>query len=780
MELPLIGHLPGTVVTRSPEPERVYLSNPDWTIDSRGPLLLWDTFGGEFSVNLARPGESGWESELRIDGVMHAHLIHLPERDLSLVLGVHQGGRPRSIELWYRDGEDPWRGPIELFGGADFHAGSTPWAIWGDRLLVPFEVQQTGHWGSYQYGCVHAPLAADLRRPGSWTLALARVPWTAFPDAADCGALEGNLVVAPDGELYNFLRLPAQSRLGRARWNGCGWDWLGLVQGVHNQSKPEVFSGPGGWYLLANGWPDRSASGVAHAQRNTLCLWQATEPDLSRWRLLRVIASDHDPRHAFSYAAAVVADDRLLVAERHGDDQTHSFHDTNAVVVRERAGFAGWVEEPALVPYGSDAMDEAGQWVKANAQDGLLLSHLDGASYPLQLTCSVRLEAPPAEVGVLDLLGFATCDLVLIAGVQLVDQGRGPELAFSTGGRRVTLRERVAAGDELDLRLTLLSPVRAEAQVDQDTPVRARTHLASDPTLAGILPRADRPSADLGRVVVTRRPALAAGDEAAVSPEIPGALILADGRGVTRALPGNLPAPVDNLVTDGPLVSGGHPQFLEPWAGGLMAGPDQAALWSPLDAVPGSFSFGGAVRVMDTGEWTCVLAAFGQRTPEASLRRDAPYLALLLVSGKDAGARLAVAWRTDGDPQMVLASEAVKPWLTYALTAASGADGLAVKVYAGETDEGATLVSELTVPAEAVAGARHWLALIGRRGGEVRGFGGVFLSDQALDAAVVEAIAQAGFVTRMDTWPHRRPTCADALPSEPSPAPADPAPGTGG
>lgn len=770
MDLPLLGHLTAEIVARSDDPAHRYFSNPDLAFDDQGLLLLWDTFGGDFAIHLARPRETGWAIVDEFPDSMHSHLIHLPEQGLHLVIGVNQRTRPRSLDLWWSADGDLWAGPIELFGSADFHAGSTPWAIHDGRLFVPFEIQNTGQWGSYTHGCVHAALTDDLRRPGSWTLVQQRVPWTIFPGCSHCGALEGNLVVAPDGELYNLLRIPAYNRLGRARWNGHSFDWLGLVQGVHNQSKPELFAtSDGRWFCLANGWPARASSGAPHAQRNALGLWEATEPDLSRWRFVRVVASDHNPDHAFSYVAALIdPDDGLWIAERHGDDQTKSYHDTNCIAVRRKPEFGAWVEEPALVCYGTDAIGEGGEWAKTNAQDGLLLSHLDGALYPLRLTATVRLDEVPAQVGVLDLLGYATCDLVLIAGLQLVNQGAGAELALSTGGRRVTLRESVAAGETLRLTLDLLSPLRTEARVDEDTPVRARTHLTADPSLAGILPRADRPTETLGRITVVERPALAMGETACEAPGLDDLLILADGRGVTGPLAGNQPAPAENLAPGGPLVCGGHPGFFEPWAGGLMAGAGSAALWAPLDNVPAAFSCGGFGRVLAReGSWTTVLAALGERTAEVGLQRDRPYLALLLVVEEGGKPKLAVAWRTDEDRQMIVAPEPSESWLAYALTAAPSEAGLRVRVWAGSP--GGTMAEAFAtdVPVEAVGGARHWLHLIGQRGGEIRGSGGVWLTGSEVDEAVLGELTAAGFATKMDAWPAQRATCAMVLASEP-------------
>lgn len=765
MDLPLIGHVDGDVVARSPEPHRIYYSNPDWLLDDRGPLLLWDTFGEEFRISLARQQDGKWTKFIDLEGAMHSHIVHLPEQGLDLILGVDQHSYPRNIELWWSTDSQTWTGPFELFGGADYHAGSTPWAVYEGRLHVPFEVQGTKQWGSHQYGSVHAAVNDDLRWPGNWYLSQSRVPWTVLPGCSHCGALEGNLIVAPDGQLYNFLRIPAYNRLGRAVWRGDRWVWLGLVQGVHNQSKHEIFPSRDGsrWYLLANGWPARGASGLPHALRNTLCLWEATEPDLSRWRMIRVIASDHHPDHAFSYVCGLVdGDDTLWIGERHGDDETHNFHDTNCVVVRSKREFTNWSEEPAVVPFGHDQIEADRTWVKTDSQDGLLLSHLDGASYPMRLTARFRIEAIPATVGVLDLLGFATCDLVLIAGLQLVNEGHGAYLGLSTGGRRVALGDALEVGQELRLEVTLLSPLRVEVQIDDERPVMARTHVASDPSLAGILPRADRPGQELGRVRVIELPRLVCGGEAHPAPELPSPLILADGRGITGALAGRVPTPMANLAEGGPLLASGHCDAFEPWAGGLMSGAGAAAIWSPLTDIPTTFTCGGFGRLMtESGKGAVILSAIGQRTPAADLDREQPYLAMVVLQ-RGGTSRLAVAWASADDRQVNVSSQPVTAWFSYAVVVQAADERLAVTAYGGECGGVFEELFRTTVPLAALAGARHWLALAGQSDYVVRGYGGVWVSREALTIEQLQPLAQAGFATKLDTWPHRVPTCAVA------------------
>lgn len=773
MKAQMVGHVDGRVVARSPDPPTIYLSNPDWAVTTDGPILLWDRFGGEHRIELARLDGDRWRRIASFDDAMHSHLIDLPEQGLRLVLGVVQNTHPRSICLWHTEDGDDWRGPTELFGGADFHAGSTPWTIHDGVLHVPFEIQQTKQWGSYCFGSVHADLTNDLRRPGAWRLSQSRVPWTVFPGCEACGALEGNLYVA-DGRLYNLLRIPAYSRLGRAVWEDGAWRWLGLVQGVHNQSKPEIFQDQAGdWFLLANGWPERLTATAEHGFRNTLCLWRADEPDLSRFSLLRVIAGDLDPRHAYSYAAGAVAPDGTAwFADRHGDDETWNYHDTDCIAVRSVPEFAAWCAEPALVAYGHDEVEPDGTWIKGNCQDGLLLSHLDGALYPLTLSATVRIDALPEEIGALDLLGFATCDLVLIAGLQLVDERSGPRIALSSGGRRHRLELPVERGTVLDLSLVLHSPAEVEVRSAGQSLLRCRTHCVSDPSLAGVIPRADRPAAALGRVALIEPPRLTCGETACDAPALREPWILADARGVSRNLPGDQPPPVENLAPGGPLVCGGHTRFFDPWAGGLLPGAKSAALWSPLEAVPASFSLAGFARPTGGDEaWTVVLAALGERSAACDLRRDMPYAALLLIREPAAGPRLAVAWSNGDQRELVVASTAVGEWFGYALCATAGDEGLAVRVYGGEPGGAASELFATTLPAACVAEARHWLALIGQRGGEVWSVGGQVACRAALSEEEIGALFAAGYALKLDSQPARRPSCASEPAPEPLPEP---------
>ena len=170
-----------------------------------------------------------------------------------------------------------------------------------------------------------------------------------------------------------------------------------------------------------------------------MCLWKATEPDLSKFKLLRVVVADRNPHHAFSYVAALIdPEGQLWIAERNGDDEAENYHDTNRTVVQVIENFREWVEKPALIAYGNDRF-EGGVWRKESVLDGLLISHFppgDEVSFPLTARAAVRIACLPADDVLVDLLRFATCDLIFISAFRL----RGDELYIWSGGEECPLR----------------------------------------------------------------------------------------------------------------------------------------------------------------------------------------------------------------------------------------------------------------------------------------------------------------------------------------------------
>lgn len=803
----------GEVANVSPEPKKIYYSNPDWAWDDKDALLLHDVFGGAHGIVLMRRKADGWQTVAKISGAMHSHLIYLPDQELYLILGVRQ--KPKSICLWHSSDGENWSEEIELFGGANYHAGSTPWAIHDGRLFVPFEIKMT-HWGSYQYGAVHAALDDDLTDPASWSYTMQRVPWTALPGCSACGGLEGNLIVAPDGNLYNILRIPAHARLGKARWNGLTFEWEGIVQGVHNQSKHELFTDPvtGKIYLLANGWSERLDKPGArrHGYRNALCLWEATEPDLSRFRLLRVVKADRNPLHAFSYVAAMLdPNGRLWIAERNGDDQTESYHDTNRTIVRTIDDFRQWIRDPALIAYGTDQVDEDGIWRKESVLDGLLISHfpIDGKiCFPLTAKATIRvtqlaqdetrflggkrcerISVFQAKRGKgrqpIELLGFATCDLIVISAFRLRDN----HLTLWSGDEEWRVQD-LAVGKSVELELSLLSPTTVSAKVNGEIinvklrghPVATEnvpTNIPSHPSIIGILPRDDSPEAEIGCVEVLSGPTVVSNQHGrnqhsknrAQDREIFDSLdlrVLVDGVSAFGKLQGRNAPPVPNLASPETGVMGGFVGFRDEYTGQLYSGKGKPSIIAPLRERYKPFStvtFGGFVQALSLTDEPCIVAALAEELgSENSWDKNADYFAITLAQTEN-GPTLGIVHQANGQKIEKQVTSSVPCFdgmdtarFFVAVSLFEHDDGLEIKLYQGiGTIEkvGEWNLSEILLTK--VGGWRnsYFVALIGLADsvGQLRSSGGLFLSSKFLNKNELAPIVQTGYMTLLDEWP---------------------------
>lgn len=790
-EQPIEPFISEEVANISPDPKNIYYSNPDLIWDDKGVLLLHDIFGGAHGIVLMRRNSDGWHQVAKIPDAMHSHLIYLPDKELYLILGVRQ--KPKSICLWHsRDGKN-WSDAIELFGGAEYHAGSTPWAIYDGRVFVPFEVRMTRHWGSYQYGAVHASLDNDLTDPASWTYAIQRVPWSALPGCSACGGLEGNLIVAPDGNLYNILRIPGHSRLGKARWNGLTFEWEGLVQGVHNQSKHELFTDPvtDKVYLLANGWPERAdkAGPHRHGYRNALCLWEATEPDLSHFRLLRVVNADRNPLHAFSYVAGMLdPEGRLWIAERNGDDNTKSYHDTNRIVIRMIDDFRQWIDEPALIPYGNDQVDENGVWRKKSVLDGLLISHFPNnkkISFPLTAKTTIRIAQLAQDETPVDLLGFATCDLIVISAFRL----HGDQLTLWSGSEEWNLRE-LSVGKPVDLELSLLSPTTVNAKVNGDVvEVKPRgktaaaenipTNVPSHPSLVGILPRDEAPDAKIGCIEVISGPTVKQGTQLYSSPPtLPELRVLADGVSAFGKLSGNKSQPVPNHARPETGVMGGFVGFRNEYTGQLRSRRYQSSGGKPSVIVPiaknlREITFGGFVQGLSLTEKPCVVGALTSDIGnENKWNENADYFAVTLALREDKPT-LGIVYHRDGQKikksatSPVYAAEGMPCTDTtrffFAVSLFEHDDGLEIKLY--QANEILEKVGQACRRGRPVLWTEHWnlyetelppvsyfVALIspGESETQLRSSGGLFLSSKFLNKNELVPVAESGFLTLLD------------------------------
>ena len=233
-----------------------------------------------------------------------------------------------------------WSEASYLTTETGYHTAPVPVAIHKGRIWRAMEWHPQGKWGFFEALSVSAPLKADLMQPSSWTFS----PRLKFPKAtAPVGDhwLEGNLIVAPDGNLVNILRVANRE-----------------YAAILRDGNTEFVVFPGGakkftirwdkktklYWTLSNPALEKyplSAENPASV-RNTLVLMSS--PDLKSWTIQRTILEHPDPlQHAFQYVDWQFEGKDLIVASRTAfDDETggaHRAHDANYLTFHRVANF---------------------------------------------------------------------------------------------------------------------------------------------------------------------------------------------------------------------------------------------------------------------------------------------------------------------------------------------------------------------------------------------------------------------------------------------------------
>jgi len=186
-----------------------------------------------------------------------------------------------------------------------------------------------------EYGCrndsefknalVFAKEDADLLDADSWTVS----PFLPLPDQAKAlfpqkaGAIEGNLVMAPDGKLINFLRFELNTAvLLKADINHpeSGFEFYKTIEFPMGHTKFEIQQKDSVYYAVGNRPP----------KRNILSLY--TSKDLINWTLDRDILNyetEDMTKVAFQYPVFAFDGGDMLVLSRTAFGGAHSFHDSN-------------------------------------------------------------------------------------------------------------------------------------------------------------------------------------------------------------------------------------------------------------------------------------------------------------------------------------------------------------------------------------------------------------------------------------------------------------------
>jgi hypothetical protein len=303
------------------------------------------------------------------------------------------------------DGGVTWTYPIDaesglLFAGGagktspNYHGAPVPVLVQGGRLFRAFEDCTPCVWGrGFQALVISAREDADLLKASSWTMSnkLAFDPGWAPVDrwtgALNPGWLEGNCVAAPDGSIWNILRvnaepMPDQAALVRVSADGRTVSFnpaTGFIDFPGGTHKFTIRRDPRtGLYLsLTNPAAGRFPSGggiidvpfLGVSRRNVLTL--CSSPDLRKWSVCATLLVDDLPvdekdsylKTGFQYVDWIFDGDDILYLVRTGYDGSRNFHDSNRITFHRLRDYAAHLGRPILfkahVPEPSDEATRA-------------------------------------------------------------------------------------------------------------------------------------------------------------------------------------------------------------------------------------------------------------------------------------------------------------------------------------------------------------------------------------------------------------------------------------
>ncbi len=350
---PDFSKVPGVVIAHKPKNDKVYLGSPSICKLPNGDYLVsHDNFGPastehESAVsNIYRSTNKGktWLPVAEINGAFWSKLfVHNMEVYL-IGTDKHHGNLVLRKSI---DNGNTWTNPSDASNGlllkGEYHVAATPPVYHDGRIWRAIEdASGTDRkiWGPrYSPMMISAPQDADLLKAASWT-ASNYIPFDSTYLANKFGGwVEGNAIVAPDGELVDVLRVHDKG----------SFDEKAAIVRISKDGKMASFDPskdfilfPGGskkfvirydekskkYWSLVNYVPEEVKSEAIRLPkikfsthiRNTLALCSST--DLVNWQINQIVLQHTDVlKHAFQYADwMIVGKDIVFVSRTAFDD----------------------------------------------------------------------------------------------------------------------------------------------------------------------------------------------------------------------------------------------------------------------------------------------------------------------------------------------------------------------------------------------------------------------------------------------------------------------------
>ncbi|MEZ4618709.1 MAG: sialidase family protein [Caldilineaceae bacterium] len=266
------------------------------------------------------------------------------------------------------DNGNTWSHPADETGGLLFRGGSmrvapnyhcapVPVVEHNGRLYRAFEDCDPCVWGSgFRALVISAPIDADLLQASSWTMSNklsfdpAWVP-AAWGEVPVPGWLEGNVAVAPNGEVWNILRVNSKPAVDKGAIVKVSTDGhhvsfdpaTGFIDFPGGMSKFTIrYDAVSGHYFTLS---NNNTVPSAPNQRNVLSLYAS--PDLLHWTHRCTLLTDDSPLAesdslrltGFQYVDWQFDGPNLLYLVRTAYEGAHNYHDSNRITFHRLRDF---------------------------------------------------------------------------------------------------------------------------------------------------------------------------------------------------------------------------------------------------------------------------------------------------------------------------------------------------------------------------------------------------------------------------------------------------------
>ena len=242
------------------------------------------------------------------------------------------------------DNGETWSDPTLLFHGTTWCCNGggiqhTPMHLtsYNGRLYTSFEY---GNWGlaeGHLPGVISVDENADLMKTENWSftdLVPYEGKWKEDDEGTKGQSIEGNLVVGPDGVLYDIMRHKIGKWL-KLRVNtddpDAAPEYVGIEDAPVTKSMFRIIPYKGKYLLITNLQTEETAAlfGAVNS-RNVLSAF--VSDDLVNFRLVKHIVDfrDRDPwQYGFQYPSFIAEDDGVRLAVRSAFNGAENYHNAN-------------------------------------------------------------------------------------------------------------------------------------------------------------------------------------------------------------------------------------------------------------------------------------------------------------------------------------------------------------------------------------------------------------------------------------------------------------------